>query len=293
MAVSSGRLFLVCLLLPFVGVWSLLYAGQPAKPIVDPAWLSSQLGQDDLVVVDLRSAEAFKEGHIKGAVSLPAYENLFGEGYLMPTLDELRELISAAGIGNQTRVVVYDNGDFIWAARLYWLLETMGHSRVSLLDSGFGYWPEGALPVSDEALKPKRREFVPSIDHNRLKTKLSTLMAIGEGTLIDARTEEEYQGQKSLAERYGHIPTAQNYPSCGNYTDPVEGGRMQSLETLRALYSDLDPAEPIIIYCNGGADAALNYVVLQALGFTVSVYDGSWVEWGNDPTLPIQKQSQP
>lgn len=260
----------------------------PAIVTVD--WLASALDSDRLLLIDLRSEEAFAAGHVRGAVNIP-YLQLFDDTFGMPRLEILRELFSQSGIGHDQHVVAMDGGDFIWAARLYWMLETLGHRQVSLLNVGFGHWQEGELPITDQALPPQRREFVPMIDHSRLQTKLGTLVSIGKRTIIDGRSSEHYLGEASTAKRFGHIPTALNFPCTQNFEATDQGNRMHELENLRSLYSELPRDEEIILYCDGGAEAALNYVVMQALGYQVSVYEASWLEWGNDPVLPIVNPS--
>lgn len=268
------------------------FAMDRMPPLVDADWLAREAGADDIVILDVRLAEDFEMGHIRGAANVP-YSVLFAEGYLIPGIEELREHFSAAGIDMSRRVVVYDEGSFIWAARAYWLLETLGLRQVAMLDVGYGNWPEGQFDIAFDGVEPVRRNFVPAVDHRRLETKLSTLMAVGNESrvIMDGRSKDEYLGVESSARRYGHIPGAVHYSWSGNFIDGGSGNRMLSLDTLRPLYADLDPDKHIIVYCNGGAQSAVNYIVLQALGYSVSVYDGSWFEWGNDPEVPINNPS--
>lgn len=259
--------------------------------IVDVAWLAAHLEREDVLLIDARPSAAFEALHVRGAVSLP-WEKLFDEQLMMPGLQELQALFSGVGVDHDKTVVVMDDGEFIWAARLYWLLETLGHQDVRLLNAGFGAWPEASLPLTQEAVEPVPSQFVPTLDRSRLQTKLGTLVSIGQRRIVDGRPEPHYLGQKSSAARFGHIPTAEHYPCTQNYEVTEAGNVMRTLEALADVYSALPKDEEIILYCGGGAESALNYVVMQALGYRVSIYDGSWQEWGNDPVVPIHNPAQ-
>jgi thiosulfate/3-mercaptopyruvate sulfurtransferase len=286
------RKSLLCLFFGLLFLHTTLFSQTKSVPaIVDINYLKEHLNDTDVVIVDLRKELVFNKEHIKNAVNIPAYENLFAQGYFMPGLNELKQLFSKAGINSDMHVIAYDNGDFIWAARLYWILETLGHTKVSILDVGFNYWKNKQLPTSTQAISPSYKEFVPRVDDTKLQTKLGTLVSIGEKTIIDGRQTSHYLGEESLAKRFGHIPTAQNYACTQNYQVSQTGNEMKDLQTLKKMYEHLPKDKEIILYCDGGAEAALNYVVLQELGYKVSVYDGSWVEWGNDENVPIENPS--
>lgn len=266
---------------------NIVYAKDAA--VVNSKWLQENIDKDDIVLIDLRDEQSYLKGHIKQAVNIDALEKLFGKNYMMPGLEELKEIFSSAGIGNDSHAVLYDNGDFIWAARMYWLLETLGHTKVSMLNVGYGNWKEGTFEIATQKKVVQPKEFVPQVDNTKLQTKLGTLVSIGKKTIIDGRKKSHYLGKESTAKRKGHIPTAQNYACTQNYEVTQSGNKMRDFNELKDVYKELPKDKEIILYCDGGAEAALNYVVLQELGYDVSVYDGSWVEWGNDPAVPIEQ----
>ena len=257
----------------------------PAVVTID--WIKNNFDNKNLVIVDLRTKDEYEMSHIKNAVNIPGLQSLFDDKFFMPKLDYLKNIFSEAGIDNKSLVVAYDNGEFIWAARFYWILETLGHTNVAIFKHGYSPWIETQLPMSDKTYKPSRKEFVPRIDNEKIETKLSTYIALGKKTIIDGRKRSHYEGKESLAKRFGHIPTAKSYQCTDNYQVTAKGNEMKDFEELKSLYKDISKDKEIILYCDGGAEAALNYIVLQELGFKVSVYDGSWIEWGNDSVVPI------
>jgi thiosulfate/3-mercaptopyruvate sulfurtransferase len=107
-------------------------------------------------------------------------------------------------------------------------------------------------------------------------------------TIVDARSADEYAGRKSDASRAGHIPAAISIASTSHLMKEGSVCRIDDLERLRSLYAGVPADRKIITYCNTGQRASVGYLALRALGRDVAVYDGSWMEWGNDPSLPIE-----
>lgn len=273
-------------------ILNLLFAkSENFSTITTVDWLQKNYDNPNLVIVDLREKDEYLKGHLKNAVNIPALENLFDEKFFTPKLKKLKELFSNAGIDNSSLVVSYDNGDFIWAARFYWILDILGHENVSLLKVAYGEELKEKFEITKEDYRPQRKEFIARIDTNKVETKLSTLMSIGKKTIIDGRKTSHYEGKESLAKRFGHIPTALNYACTQNFQVQSSGNRMKDMDELEKVYKDIPKDKEIILYCDGGAEAALNYIVLHELGYKASLYDGSWFEWGNDSSVPITNPS--
>lgn len=266
-----------------------------AAPVNEPLLSADQLDKvrkdRDVRILDVRAPEDYQVAHIDGAVHL-SVESLFvddkGKKYIGP-VQQIQSAFRAAGIDNASHVVVYDNGDFLVSARVFWVLEVYGHKRVSVLDGGFPAWSKAGKAISSRPVVPIASDYVPTVTPNRHATKLTTRLALNrpDVTIVDARNPPEYLGQQSHAARFGHIPNAVNLPAMEHFTVDGAVRRLKPVAELKQYYRDLDPSKKVITYCDTGVLSASTYFALRRLGYDVSNYDGSWLEWGNDTALPI------
>jgi len=257
--------------------------------IVSVSWLKTHYNDSSLVIIDVRDTKKFKKSHLEKAYSVPVFEQLFnGPKLLLPPLSRLKDLFGKAGIDNNSKIVVYGGTSPIWSARFYWISKLLGANNVGILKVSFGNWEDGELPITTKIYKPTYKDFAPKINNNILKTKLDILTSMKKAYIIDGRPYEFYIGQKSHAKRHGHIPTALNLPGSLTYDKNGSKSIVKDFDKLKKLYEKLPHDKPVILYCEDGADAAMNFLVLKKLGYNASVYDGSWLEWGNNNHLPIE-----
>ncbi|HKL03619.1 MAG TPA: sulfurtransferase, partial [Cryomorphaceae bacterium] len=252
-----------------------------------------------IAIVDMRPPEAYKAGHIKGAVSIwrtDIERHDLAYGGMAIEKENLERLLGSKGISDANRVVVYDDKGCVDAARLWWILKLYGHEKVSLLDGGLHAWKEILDTVATERhpvefsfseLKEKHLNLDFEAFENLRKTE--------NVKLIDGRSYEEFDGQlmKDGAFLSGHIPGALNQCYSGSI-DFSEGGEMKLKpeSDLRIIYEKLAmPDDTVIVYCHSGVRSAHTYMVLtEILGYqNVYNYDGSWIEWSFKQTHPSEE----
>lgn len=283
------------------GVMSAQSSPQLPGVLVTAEWLRAQrIDTSSLVILDARSPEEYASGHLYGAISLPTadtYDVRSGFENDVAPIQTINALCSRSGISMQKRVVIYgERDDLREAARLFWVLEIHGHSRVAVLLDGYEGWVEAGGGTSQQPHTALAENFVAEFRPNRLVDKLQVRRAMRDDSvvLLDSRSHEEYRGDKVKAglPRGGHIPTAINISAGVHEFGAASACALTDVDALSARYEGVQ-GKRVMTYCNTGRRAAVTYLALRALGITVSVYDGSWTEWATDPSLPAATGDAP
>ena len=207
----------------------------------------------------------------------------------LPALAQLEQLFSRIGYRPDLHIVVYDDEGGGWAGRFIWTLDVIGHKHTSYLNGGIIAWAGEQLPLTDEVPRVEPQSAQLSIDRSVIAEKEDVLASINDDdTLIwDARSPEEYAGQKVVAARGGHVPGAINLDWL-ELMDRHAGLRLQpnldELVSSRGITADKN----IITHCQTHHRSGLTYLAGKILGRTIRAYHGSWSEWGNDPDTPIE-----
>lgn len=260
---------------------------------VTPEWLRDNLNNQNLIIIDSRDKNDYDISHIPGAISLPdslTYQQKSKGGEIVEP-DIMQRMLRERGIDHGKSIVVYDGGLIVDASRVFWALEVYGLQDVKILNTGFKHWESKSYPVTAEPTKVKPSQYVASIDHRRIASKFSTQLATANPnhTVLDVRPVDNYNGKKSTAQRFGHIPTAVNIPIHDLFASIAGERTIIDLDELKKLYVGLPKSNKIVTYCEYGRASSTVYLTLRELGYDVSNYDASWREWANDFTLPIEK----
>jgi thiosulfate/3-mercaptopyruvate sulfurtransferase len=270
--------------------------------IVPVKWLLARLYEPDIIIVDCRfqlgkpesGRNAYEEAHIPGAVYLDLEQDLSGPvgehggRHPLPDVATLAARLGRAGIGNEFRVVAYDDQGGAMASRLWWLLSYLGHEAVYVMDGGFSAWQTLGLPVSSEQKVIFPKTFVPVPRHEmvadmeEVKAKVGTPGVV----VVDSREGPRFRGEvEPIDPVAGHIPGARNlFWAEGRRAD----GTWKSADEQAARFADLSRDDEIIVYCGSGVSATPNVMALQEAGFKrVKLYAGSWSDWISYTHNPI------
>ncbi len=261
--------------------------------IVSFDWLKEHQGNSDLILVDARSPEEYKFSHILGAINIPyqeTYDKVSENSKNVAPVAEINKLFSRYGIRMEKTVVVYGHDtDFRAQARLFWVLETHGHSNVAVLNGGIKNWESSGGKLSRERSYLPKSVFVAEFSADRIADKLQVIRGMRDESIVilDARDKDQYIGEKVKKgiRRAGHIPSAINFPTTKSYAQESSFCSLEDPSSLTKHFQSLK-GKRVITYCNSGRSASVMYLALRSIGAQVAVYDGAWREWASDLNCP-------
>lgn len=271
--------------------------------LVSTDWLAERLTDPSIRVVEIdwEGLDAYRDGHIPGAVGWNWKESLWDPfERQFPSGEDFARRLGEAGISREKTVIIYGApvqfGTYAW-----WVFKMMGHPDVRILDGGQVKWEAEGRPTQREVPSPTPLDYVPGAPDWRIRAgRDDVLDAIGDPNvlILDHRSHEEYSGQRVGvpgkpdvgAERYGRIPGARHLPF---ETLLNEDTSFKSPGELREIVAALvnDPDQAVISYCRLSHRATLaSFAMTEILGYrNVRVYDGSWTEWGSMVGMPIER----
>ena len=271
--------------------------------LVDAGWVAEHLNDPQVRVIEVSvNTHSYDEGHIPGAL---------GWNWKEHTQDTLRrdipdkagfeQLVSAAGIANDTTVVLYGDLDNWFAAYAFWLFKVYGHADVRLLNGGRKKWLAEEREITAVVPTYPATTYIaqePDFTIRAFRHEVQAQLGNPAAALVDVRSPGEFSGEllapaglpQEGAQRGGHIPGAKNI-GWGNAV--LEDGTFKSAADLDRVYGGqgVTADKSVIAYCRIGERSAHTWFVLKyLLGYeNVRNYDGSWTEWGSAIGVPIER----
>lgn len=269
------------------------------EALVSTEWLAGALGAGDLVVFDATyylpnenkdARGLFAEGHVPGARFFDIGEVADLDTalpHMVPTPGRFEKLMAGLGVGNESRVVFYDQKGLQSAARGWWMMGLFGHDGAAVLDGGLPKWRrEGRAMEAGVSSAPKPGRFQADFRAGRLRG-IGDMMAADAGRVVlDARAAGRFDGtapEPRAGLPSGHMPGSRNVPST-SLVGPE--GTMLPAERLREIFAGVgvDGSMPVVTSCGTGVTATILTLGLVQAGLPQgAVYDGSWTEWASRP----------
>jgi thiosulfate/3-mercaptopyruvate sulfurtransferase len=279
--------------LSVVAVLAISYAHP--EQLVDTAWVAAHASDATVRIVDMR-ANGFEAGHVPGAIYLSpvAIREAGNPPTFLPTPDAFAALMGKLGIGDRTRVVVYDERGGIYAARLWWILNYFGHPDVALVNGGWTKWSAEHRPATTGLAPAQPAVFTPRPQPRWLATAADVVAAIGKPgvTIVDARTQAEIDGRDLRNIRRGGFIPSSVPVYWEDLLDPASR-TFRPADEIARIYRErgILPDQDVIAYCQVGMRASVDLFALHLIGYDkLRNYYGAWEEWGNRDDLPIAKK---
>jgi thiosulfate/3-mercaptopyruvate sulfurtransferase len=278
--------------------------------LVSTDWLSEHLDDENLRIFDcsvllalgedgaysIESGRAtYDETHIPGAGFLDIADDLSDPDnalrFMLPSEEQFAKVLGAAGVGPDSRVVIYSTNMTAWATRLWWMLRTFGFDNAAVLDGGWKKWQAEGRPTSTEAPNHAPATFVAQKRPELVADKAEMLAATGDDAVcvLNALPPAMHNGDMAPYGRKGRIASSVNVPTMA-LEDPETGTFLSgaALEQVFGSQGVLD-LDRVITYCGGGIAATHDTFALALIGRdNVAVYDASMSEWATDPDIPME-----
>jgi thiosulfate/3-mercaptopyruvate sulfurtransferase len=276
-------------------------------PLVSTQWLADHLGDPSLRILDASyfvpggippALAQYQAGHIPGAVFFDINaiaDRSKAKEHAFPNAAMFAAGVGALGIGNNHHVIAYDHvGGGIAAARVWFMFRAFGHANVSILNGGRAKWTAEGRPLTKDVPHLPPQVFHAETAFAAARDKSDMLGNIGfkKFQVLDARAKGRFEGTEPEVRpglRSGHIPGSRNLPFL-QLLDP-KTQTWKTKEELAAAFADagIDLAKPLVTTCGSGVSACALALGAYLVGKTdTAIYDGSWVEWGADATLPLE-----
>ena len=278
------------------------------NPLVTPSWLSTRLQDPNIIILDatlppvgvtppIDTHARYLAQHIPTALFFDIEElsdHSTALPHMLPTPEDFSRSMSALGINDNATIVVYEQEGVYSAPRAWWTLRIFGAPHVHILDGGLRAWLQAGFPTESGPVHRAPATFHASLNPeavialSQLKEKIGNHQQI-----LDARSAARFNGtapEPRPGLSSGHMPGATSLP----FTELIEDGRLKPAEKLRELFltKQINLQQPITTTCGSGVTAAVIALGLEIAGAQdVSLYDGSWAEYAQQPDSIIEKNN--
>jgi thiosulfate/3-mercaptopyruvate sulfurtransferase len=276
------------------------------ESLVSTEWLAQHLEAPDLRVVDAswylpaqgkNGRAEYEAGHIPGAVFFDIDEIADTESdlpHMLPSPEKFAARVRKLGLGDGSRIVVYDQLGLMSAARVWWMFRVFGHKDIALLDGGLPKWIAEGRPTEDRLPPPRERHFTARYNNLMVRdlAQMKRNLDSKREQVVDARSAGRFDGSEKEPRqglRSGHIPGSRNIPFT-ELLDPKTKTLLPAPTIAdRFRKAGVDLSKPVVTSCGSGVTAAVLAFGLHLIGHPdVALYDGSWSEWGRPGDTPVE-----
>ena len=273
------------------------------ESLVSTEWLANEMGASDLRIVDCTKhlpgtgrdpLAEYEAGHIPGAVFMDLADltdTSHATENMLPPAEKFASRMQSLGLGDGSRIVLYDDSAVKTSARAWFMLKMFGAHDVAILDGGIAKWKAEGRPLAQGKETLRHRHFTAWQDDSTVRTKAQVLANLHskDEQVVDARGAARWSGAEEDPRpgiASGHIPGSLNVPFTQLYNPD---GTFKDKAAIKATFetAGVDLSKPVVTSCGSGVTACVLLFGMALIGKEdAALYDGSWTEWGNDPDTP-------